>query len=76
MTGLAIIGLAGLVFIGGCVAYRLLEKITHLGGSRRNALDVTARFMAEADAFRGSASLHQQPWDGKNRIAPPTQEGG
>jgi len=54
----------------------LLGKITVWGGSRTDGLEVAAQFMTETDAFRGSVSLDDPTWDGKNRIAPPTQDGG
>ena len=54
----------------------LLRRITQWGGSRTDGLEVAAKFMTETDAFRGSVGPDDPTWDGKNRIAPPTQDGG
>lgn len=55
----------------------LLLRITAQGGtSDRDAAATVEQIMAETDAFRGSRSPGDRPWDGQKRMAPPTQEGG
>jgi len=65
-----------IVLAGAWAIVVLLRKITVWGGSRSDGLEVASQFMTEADAFRGSVSPDDPTWDGRNRIAPPTQDGG
>jgi hypothetical protein len=59
------------------VIYRLLMGVTAQGGtSDRDAAATANQILGEADAFRGSRSSDDPPWDGHNRLAPPTQDGG
>lgn len=59
------------------VIYRLLMGVTAQGGaSDRDAAATADQILGEADAFRGSRSSDDAPWDGHNRLAPPTQDGG
>jgi hypothetical protein len=66
-------GLAVLAF----VAIRwLLARIAAQGGtSERDAVATTNLILGEANAFRGSRSEKEPPWDGHNRLAPPTVDG-
>jgi hypothetical protein len=66
-------GLAVLAF----VAIRwLLARIAAQGGtSERDAVATTNLILGEANAFRGSRSEEEPPWDGHNRLAPPTVDG-
>ena len=70
------LGLLALVVVSVVVVAKLLGAITAWGGDRTNALDEATRFSAEAEAFRGSRTPDNATLDGKNRIAPPTQDGG
>ncbi|HVR79649.1 MAG TPA: hypothetical protein VMS99_14805 [Acidimicrobiia bacterium] len=59
------------------VIYRLLMGVTAQGGaSDQDAAATANQILGEADAFRGSRSSDDPAWDGHNRLAPPTQEGG
>lgn len=76
MTALIVsAALVGLILISW-VIWLLLRKATVLGGERSDALDITAKFIAETQAFRGGSTNDDAVWDGKNRIASPTQDGG
>ena len=66
-----------LLAVAAVVIYLLLERVTASGGtSDRDATDVANQTMGEANAFRGSRSADDPPWDGQKRMAPPTQDGG
>ncbi len=59
------------------VIYRLLMGVTAQGGaSDQDAAATANQILGESDAFRGSRSPDDPPWDGHNRLAPPTQDGG
>ena len=66
------------VAVVAIVAIRwLLTRIAAQGGtSDRDAAAMVDQILAEADAFRGSRSPDDRPWDGQKRMAPPTQDGG
>ncbi|HEU4320915.1 MAG TPA: hypothetical protein VFS66_12625 [Acidimicrobiia bacterium] len=70
--------LALVVLVAGCVliSIKLLGGITAWGGDRMDGLHQASRFSAESEAFRGSRTPDNATMDGKNRIAPPTQDGG
>ena len=69
------LGLLFLIAIGVYVSAKLLGGITAWGGDRTDGLDQASRFSAEVEAFRGSRTPDNATMDGKNRIAPPTQDG-
>jgi hypothetical protein len=55
----------------------LLLRIAAQGGtSDSDAAATVDQILAESDAFRGSRSPGDRPWDGQKRMAPPTQDGG
>ena len=66
--------LLGLLLFGGAVAVHfLLDLVTAFGGTSRNdATDIAEQVMGEVNAFRGSRSMDDKAWDGKRRLAPPT----
>ena len=70
------LGLFGLLAVCVLASVRLLGKITAWGGNRSDGLEQASRFAAEAEAYRGSRTPDNATMDGKNRIAPPTTEGG
>ncbi|HEX6146968.1 MAG TPA: hypothetical protein VF083_09350 [Acidimicrobiia bacterium] len=54
----------------------LLARIAARGGtSERDAVATTNLILGETNAFRGSRSEDEPPWDGHNRLAPPTVDG-
>ena len=74
---LVVIVTAVLVLTVIAVIYRLLIGVTAQGGaSDQDAAATANQILGEADAFRGSRSPDDPPWDGHNRLAPPTQDGG
>jgi hypothetical protein len=76
MTPLIVLAaLTGLI-LASWLTWLLLKTATAWGGERDDALDITGKFIAETQAFRGASNGHGSAWDGKNRIAPPTQDGG
>ncbi|MGH8948899.1 MAG: hypothetical protein ACRDXF_08580 [Acidimicrobiia bacterium] len=66
-----------LLLAGGVTAiYYLLKRVTEMGGaSDRTATDIVDQVRAETDAYRGSRSPGDPPWDGQRRIAPPISDG-
>jgi len=67
-AGLAVIAIVAIRF--------LLRRITAAGGtSERDAVATTNLILGEANAFRNSRSEDEPPWDGHNRLAPPTVDG-
>jgi len=76
MTSLVVLAVIVSLAMASWLAWVLLRKATALGGERNDALEITAKFIAETQAFRGASTDDDAPWDGKNRIAPPTQDGG
>jgi hypothetical protein len=64
----------GLLVVGGAVAvYRLLGRVTAQGGgTHHDVTEVAEQVMGEVNTFRGSRSLDERAWDGKRRLAPPT----
>lgn len=55
----------------------LLSRVTAAGGADDgDPTEIATQIMAEANVFRGRASQESPPWDGVNRLAPPTQDGG
>jgi hypothetical protein len=76
MSVSVLVGLA-LLIASGVAIYLLLFRISGKGGeSNVDALDTANQILAETDAFRGSRSPGDRPWDGMKRMAPPTQDGG
>jgi len=66
----------GTIALGAYAIPKLLNRIITWGGDRTDGLGAAAKFMTESNVFRGSVSPDDPFWDGNNRIAPPTQEGG
>jgi hypothetical protein len=67
-AGLAVVVIVAIRF--------LLQRITAAGGtSDRGAVATSNLILGEANAFRGSRSEDDPPWDGHNRLAPPTVDG-
>ncbi|HEX5695101.1 MAG TPA: hypothetical protein VFZ15_01855 [Acidimicrobiia bacterium] len=65
------------VIAAGFAVYWLLVRVTARGGEvPGDAARMAAQILAEADGFRGSRSEGSTPWDGHNRLAPPTQDSG
>jgi hypothetical protein len=73
-----LIGLGVIALIGaGFAVYFLLVRVTAKGGEvQGDASEMAGQILAEADGFRGSRSEGSTPWDGHNRLAPPTQDSG
>jgi hypothetical protein len=68
---------AGLALVAIVAIRSLLTRITAQGGtSDRDPAATVNQILAEADAFRGSRSPDDRPWDGQKRMASPTQDGG
>jgi hypothetical protein len=68
--------MAGLMAVAIFAIRWLLARIAGQGGtSERDAIATTNLILGEANAFRGSRSEDDPPWDGYNRLAPPTQDG-
>lgn len=68
--------IAGLTVVSIVSIRWLLARITGQGGtSDRDAVVTTNMILGEANAFRGSRSEDDPPWDGHNRLAPPTVDG-
>jgi hypothetical protein len=66
----------GLAVVAIVVIRWLLTRIAAQGGtSERDAVATTNLILGEANAFRGSRSEDEPPWDGHNRLAPPTVDG-
>lgn len=78
LSTLVLAVLFGLVLVAGVGwIYVLLTRVTTQGGAvDGDPTELAAQIMAEADAFRGSGSRESPPWDGVNRLGPPTQDGG
>jgi len=67
---------AGLAVVAIVAIRWLLARISAAGGtSDRDAVVTTNQILGAANAFRGSRSHDDPPWDGHNRLAPPTQDG-
>ena len=72
-TTLVLLLLAG----AGLAIYYLVNRVTDMGGtSDRPAEEIADQVWAETDAYRGSRSPDDPPWDGQKRIAPPISDGG
>ena len=69
------VALLVLIAVSAFAVIRLLGHITAWGGDRTDGLYEASRFSAESEAFRGSRTPDNAKMDGKNRIAPPTQDG-
>ena len=70
---LIVLGLIGCSF----AVYFLLVRVTAKGGEvQGDASQIAGQILAEADGFRGTRSEGSTPWDGHNRLAPPTQDSG
>jgi hypothetical protein len=70
LLGLALVAGVGWIYV-------LLSRVTARGGAvDGDPTELAAKIMAEADAFRGSGSRETDPWDGVNRLGPPTVNGG
>jgi len=68
--------IAGLTMASFVSIRWLLARIAGQGGtSDRDAVVTTNLILGEANAFRGSRSEDDAPWDGHNRLAPPTVDG-
>jgi hypothetical protein len=68
--------IAGLTVVSIVSIRWLLARIAGQGGtSDRDAVVTTNMILGEANAFRGSRSEDDPPWDGHNRLAPPTVDG-
>jgi hypothetical protein len=73
MLGNILLAVAVLAIVA-VVVYILFRGLSaDLGSSDEDATVVADRILAESDAFRGSRSPEYSPWDGVNRLAPPTQ---
>jgi hypothetical protein len=69
--------IAGLAMVAIVAVYSLLARISAQGGaSDRDAASTASQILGETDAFRGSRSPDDPPWDGQHRMASPTQDGG
>jgi hypothetical protein len=69
--------IAGLMAVAIFAIRWLLTRIAGQGGtSERDAVATTNLILGEANVFRGSRSEDDPPWDGHNRLGPPTQDGG
>jgi len=64
------------VAVGVIVILYLINRVSEMGGtSDRTATEIADQVRAEADAYRGSRTPDDRPWDGQNRIAPPVSDG-
>jgi hypothetical protein len=67
---------AGLAVVAIVAIRWLFARIAAQGGtSERDAVATANLILGEANAFRGSRSGDEPPWDGHNRLAPPTVDG-
>lgn len=68
--------LLGITVLGLVTIYLILRYLgDHSEGVPGDAAAIAAQALAESDAFRGSSEPDNVPWDGGNRLAPPTQDG-
>lgn len=69
--------IAGLLVVAAVAVWYLLRRITAEGGaSGKDAAATAAQVLGEANVLRGSRSDDDPAWDGHNRLASPTQDGG
>jgi hypothetical protein len=68
-----VLWLLALVAVGVIAIGALLGRVSEMGGtSNHDVTEVAQQVMGEVNAFRGSRSLNEKAWDGKRRLAPPT----
>jgi hypothetical protein len=75
---LALVVLFGLALVGGVWWISvLLTRVSAEGGAiDGDSTEIANQILAESEAFRGGRSADSKPWDGENRLAAPTQDGG
>jgi hypothetical protein len=72
----ALVWLFVVVAVGVIVIPYLLNRVSEMGGtSESTATEIVDQVRAETDAYRGSRTPDDRPWDGQNRIAPPISDG-
>ncbi|MEX1126644.1 MAG: hypothetical protein WEE53_13365 [Acidimicrobiia bacterium] len=66
-----------LLFGAAWAIYVLLKRASADGGAvDGDPTEIATRIMAEVNGFRGSRDQDSPPWDGVNRLGPPTVNGG